>query len=275
MKNKANNEENWQIALAEQYTKGQLPVLKRTDTFRFECVRCGKCCRDREDILLNPFDLFRLCKVKKMTPFEFMKKYCEMYIGQFSYLPLIRIDFRPVYDIGGQEVIGTRCPFLGRSGETFHCRVNDGKPFVCFAYPLGRIQKDYGQIDYLFQDDVSCAGAIKAQKDNIMQNVEEWMCGKETVDREEQYLSIFNRFLQNYHKWINAEKLAKSNILDGKLYQTWLTTIADLLYTNYDYEKDEEVFLKQFELNVEAMETVCKTFVDHFASIIDLRPRIN
>lgn len=89
-----------------------------------------------------------------------------------------------------------------------------------------------------------------------MQNVEEWMCGKEKVDREEQYLSIFNRFLQNYHKWLNAEKLAKSNILDGKLYQTWFTTIADLLYTNYDYEKDEEAFLKQFELNVEAMETV-------------------
>ena len=81
--------------------------------------------------------------------------------------------------------------------------------------------------------------------------------------------------MQNYHKWLNAEKLAKSNILDGKLYQTWFTTIADLLYTNYDYEKDEEAFLKQFELNVEAMETVCKTFVDHFASIIDLRPRKN
>ncbi len=273
MKEKANEEKNVQVQLAEKYMNGQLPVLKRKDTFQFDCIRCGECCRNREDILLGPFDLFRLCKIKQMKPFDFMKKYCEMYIGHFSYLPLIRIGFRPVYDIGGNNVIGTRCPFLGRSGDLFHCRVNEGKTFVCFAYPLGRVQANNGQIDYVLQDDVSCAGALKARQENTQQTVEDWMCGKEKLDKEERYLPLFNSFLNNYHDWIDVEKLAKCNIQDGKLYQTWLVTMAELLYTNYDFEADEEAFLEQLALNVKAMEEICKTFVEHFSPLIDLKPK--
>ena len=32
------------------------------DTFKFNCTLCGKCCKDREDILLTPRDIFRLAK---------------------------------------------------------------------------------------------------------------------------------------------------------------------------------------------------------------------
>lgn len=27
------------------------------DTFRFHCTMCGKCCIEREDILLNPYEI--------------------------------------------------------------------------------------------------------------------------------------------------------------------------------------------------------------------------
>ena len=29
-------------------------ALKPGETFRFRCRQCGKCCKNREDILLNP-----------------------------------------------------------------------------------------------------------------------------------------------------------------------------------------------------------------------------
>lgn len=273
MKNKVSNEKNWQERIMEQYMNGELQVLKRKDTFNFDCVRCGECCRNRTDILLNPFDFFRLCRAKKISPKDFITKYCVLYVGHSSFLPLIRVDFRPVYDVGGENVIGTRCPFLGRKGELFHCRVNDAKPFVCFAYPLGRHEKDTGEIEYVLQDGLNCAGGRKAQADGTSQVVEEWMQGKEKVDLEERYLPIFDNFLKTYHEWIDVEKLAKCNMLEGRLFRIWLANIAEILYMNYDFDADDEAFLAQFALNIKAVETVCKTFVEHFASVIDLRPK--
>ena len=35
-------------------------ALKPGQTFRFHCTQCGDCCRNREDILLTPYDLFRI-----------------------------------------------------------------------------------------------------------------------------------------------------------------------------------------------------------------------
>ena len=34
--------------------------LTADDPFRFHCTQCGKCCINREDILLTPLDLFRM-----------------------------------------------------------------------------------------------------------------------------------------------------------------------------------------------------------------------
>ena len=33
-------------------------IVSSDDTFRFHCTQCGKCCTERDDILLTPRDLF-------------------------------------------------------------------------------------------------------------------------------------------------------------------------------------------------------------------------
>lgn len=43
------------------------------DTFRFHCDQCGRCCTQREDIILSPMDIFRISKELKMSPTEFYK----------------------------------------------------------------------------------------------------------------------------------------------------------------------------------------------------------
>ena len=57
------------------------------DTFNFRCIMCGNCCRDREDILLSPVDIFNLAKHFNKQPFEIIKSYCEVYIGNSSKMP--------------------------------------------------------------------------------------------------------------------------------------------------------------------------------------------
>ena len=98
------------------------------DTFRFRCTMCGKCCRNREDILLNPFDLYRLAKGLGIAPEEVVDKYCDVYIGNSSRFPIVRLN-----SVG----VDKRCPFL----EGNRCSVHHVKPTVCALFPLGRYVK--------------------------------------------------------------------------------------------------------------------------------------
>ena len=34
--------------------------LNPEDKFRFKCRACGKCCKNRHDIILPPYDIWRL-----------------------------------------------------------------------------------------------------------------------------------------------------------------------------------------------------------------------
>lgn len=68
--------------------------LTADDPFRFHCTQCGKCCINREDILLTPLDLFRIANELKLSLKEFIDQYCELYIGPDSHFPIIRLKPR-------------------------------------------------------------------------------------------------------------------------------------------------------------------------------------
>lgn len=96
--------------------------------FRFHCDQCGACCRNRDDILLNPYDLHRVSNALGIPPAETVDRYCVVYIGGSSRFPCVLL--KPV---GPQKV----CPLL--KGNL--CSVHKGKPTVCALYPLGRATK--------------------------------------------------------------------------------------------------------------------------------------
>lgn len=95
------------------------------EPFKFHCTMCGKCCINREDILLNPRDMYNLAKELSMTPHEVMNTYCETYIGSDSRMPVVRL--KPRGEI-------KRCPLL----KDRKCSVHNAKPTVCALFPLGR-----------------------------------------------------------------------------------------------------------------------------------------
>ena len=86
--------------IIEDFEKKQLGP---DEPFKFHCTMCGKCCINRENILLNPRDMYNLAKELNMTPHEVMNTYCETYIGSDSRMPVVRL--KPRGEI-------KRCPLL-------------------------------------------------------------------------------------------------------------------------------------------------------------------
>ena len=129
------------------------------DTFELRCHTCGRCCRDCDDILLNPEDLFNLASWFDITPREAAEKYCKGYIGKNSKIPLLCLKM--------QEP-GRVCPLLQPGG----CRLGNKRPIVCRLFPLGRVtlstndsavDVDSNQLErrYVLQQLTSCHGKPK------------------------------------------------------------------------------------------------------------------
>ena len=95
------------------------------EPFKFHCDMCGKCCINRDDILLNAKDVYNMAKELQMEPVDMVLKYCETYIGESSRIPILRI--KPRGSI-------RRCPLM----KAHKCSVHNAKPTVCAMFPIGR-----------------------------------------------------------------------------------------------------------------------------------------
>lgn len=118
--------------IKQDFENRQLDV---DEPFHFHCTICGKCCINREDILLTPRDLFNLARELHLTPRDVFDRYCECYIGEYSRLPVVRL--KPQGSV-------KRCPLL----KDRKCSVHGAKPAVCALFPIGRgMAVDKGRID--------------------------------------------------------------------------------------------------------------------------------
>ena len=50
--------------------------LSIDDTFHFHCTECGECCKQREDILLTPYDLNRIGRYQNIEVGQIIQDYC-------------------------------------------------------------------------------------------------------------------------------------------------------------------------------------------------------
>lgn len=69
-------------------------LIGEDEPFKFHCDMCGKCCINRDDILLNAKDVYNMAKELQMEPADMVKTYCETYIGESSRIPIVRIKPR-------------------------------------------------------------------------------------------------------------------------------------------------------------------------------------
>ena len=223
------NVENWTVGLDE--------------TFQFRCTQCGKCCVDREDILLNARDMYMISKHLGKQTFEVFSEYCETYIGQSSHIPILRL--RPI----GKTM---RCPFL----KDRKCIVHEAKPSVCALYPLGRYMKfDKGsneaisdgeaKVRYLLQP-ISCGDT------NETHTVREWLSGFDFSLEDRAYI-LWNEALTCISTGL---KKAEKVVPEERMEPIWKSVFI-LLYLNY---LTTEEFIPQLERNLAKAKELMKIF---------------
>lgn len=139
----------------EYYTTHIVSPKRR---FTFRCDGCGKCCENRDDIILSGLDLYQLTSfLKRKNTLEFIREFCIVTIGQNSKIPLCLLK-----SVGYER----RCPFLMKNKK---CKVHKVKPSVCALFPLGRsYNPQTGEIHYMLQD-------IDCGLNDHSQSVQEWI----------------------------------------------------------------------------------------------------
>ena len=191
--------------------------LEAEDGFRFRCTQCGKCCRDRNDILLSPFDLCRISLALNKTLPDVLQGYCELYVGENSRFPLAALKMRE--DNG-------KCPFLG---EDDRCSIQLSKPSVCALFPLGR----FGSRD--------AEGHVK-----IMYILQPTECGsKDEEHTPREWMGEFN--MRDSEEWFDAWQDAVFSIsekfrdilpkMPGRSGDAMLSAAAQILYLRYHPEQ--------------------------------------
>ena len=203
-------------------------ALKPGQTFRFHCTQCGDCCRNREDILLTPYDLFRIAGQLGVTPGEVVKTYCEVYLGSSSHFPVVRL-----LPVGEDKA----CPFLKEN----HCSIHSSKPTVCALFPLGRAMQyearngeQERKLFYILQD-VDCGLQDQTH------TVEEWLGAFELESSEAWFLEwtdILGKLVTLIHQL--------EEMLSDKLMQMILNIALTEIYMHYDQGVD---FMQQFRGN--------------------------
>ena len=200
----------------EEYLK--LPKLGKDDTFTFGCNRCGSCCRERDDILLRPLDLFKIAKYLNKSIQEVVTEYCESYEGADSKMPIVRIKPRAWR--------GT-CPFAGKEG----CAIHPVKPSVCALFPLGRMTNyETKEFTYFIQP-ITCGNKKQSQ------TIREWLGDFSMLDEEE--------FAMLWQLKVLEISQILIDIYDRHTFghEPVFATVLMNLYILYDLEKE---FMPQF-----------------------------
>ena len=208
------------------------------DVFAFRCHSCGKCCKQREDILLNSRDVYNIAKALKLTHEQVIERYCECYIGQDSRVPIVRLK---------PEGVNRVCPLLAGS----RCSVHSLKPTVCALYPIGRVlaaesaPEELGlgspnEIQYIINP-VECASRRKKQ------TVRQWleMFG---IPVEDTFFTVWHKSLFRLIEDVRLfEKQSGPNnsamdMIWGAMYQS--------IYMLYNVKEE---FQPQFDSNIEKL----------------------
>jgi Fe-S-cluster containining protein len=213
------------------------------DVFAFKCRECGKCCRGREDILLNSRDLYNIAMALDMTHKQVIEKYCDAFIGRDSRFPIVRLKPK-----GASRV----CPLL--SGD--RCSVHLLKPVVCALAPLGRVmlaeaatehmgaEIDFdpelyriNEIQYILTS-TACGSAKRKQ------TVRQWL-ENYSIPTNDKFFIKWNEALFKLVTVVQQHE-GKDYATDRAMEMMW-SAIYSSLYIDYDTRQE---FHTQFENNI-------------------------
>lgn len=203
------------------------------EPFSFHCTMCGKCCMDREDILLSPKDIYRMARELGMAPDDLFGQYCEAYIGQDSRIPIVRLKPREP---------ARRCPLL----KNRKCMVHNAKPVVCAMFPIGRCMVaenpkegigDFSKtrLEYIFVDP---ACGDKSETHTVREYLESFGI---PAEGDGYFMKWHQTILRMGGIFREVEKAVSEKVMNT----VWTAAFA-AVYLNYETDKD---FTPQFDRN--------------------------
>lgn len=198
-------------------------TLGLDDTFEFNCKACGKCCKNRSDIVLTPYDVYRIAGFFERTPEEIITRYCEVYEGEHTHIPVVWL--KPVPP-------DNACPLL----RDRKCAVHAAKPVVCRVYPLARIANSQaGNIRYYFNG-ASCRHEPRPIK------VRDWLADVASEESEQAGLAWMNTIACVLYG-IHPERMKCGRETRSRV----LNDVFIAMYLNYDLKAP---FAPQLERNI-------------------------
>ena len=221
------------------------------DTFHFKCLECGKCCKNREDILLNSRDLFNIAKKLGLSTSQTIKQYCETFVGHSSKMPVVRL-----LPTGHNRT----CPLL-KDGK---CTVHDSKPTICALYPIGRVIEGTQTAEML-----QAADQVKMQY--ILNPIN---CGRQKHKHTvRSWLEMFNIPIEDefYFMWSELIIMLSSTMrgfedrgLSRNVLDVMWQSIGTALYAAYDVNED---FMEQFKRNHNKILELFKSIEEKFPTV--------
>ncbi len=184
-----------------------------------DCKGCSACCQCMGDsIILDPADIFRLCRGLDMDFSRLLEKHIALGVVDGIILPHLCME-------GREE----RCSFLTDEGR---CGIHAYRPGICRIFPLGRIYEN-GDFRYFLQTK-ECDSKIHTKV-----KISKWI----DVERQADY----RKFLIKWHYLLNdLEELVKKN--EELCKEINMGLLQSFYVAEYDTKRD---FYEQFEKRFE------------------------
>jgi Fe-S-cluster containining protein len=184
----------------------KITKLNLHDSLPLTCTRIGTCCHGNQ-VLLNPWELFRIAKEKKITPRQFRDLYCD--------LGGIRLEFNAKKDSRGKSA-------CSQYVDGFGCSVHLGRPLACRLFPLGR-QVQNNEVHYIHQGETfPCLNGCAEVVNLPLISVGDYLEGQQTEIHEKvqgDYLEIMQNLADIGFELILDSGLAESG--DTKTLALW------------------------------------------------------
>lgn len=180
------------------------------------CKDCSACCHGMgESIVLDPLDVWRLCRAEKTTMQELMRTSAELHVVDGVILPNLRMT--------GKE---DGCYYLNEDGR---CRIHGARPGICRMFPLGRIYENGGMSYFLQLHECKKESRSKIK-------VKKWI-DTPNLKQYEQYILSWHYFLE-----AAEEKTGQENGMNQK--EISLHILKNFYFAPYS---DTEDFYIQFK----------------------------
>lgn len=180
-----------------------------------DCKGCHACCCDMgSSIVLDPFDIYRLCLGMNTSFEQLLAEHIELNVSEKVLLPNLKMG------------VEKKCSFLNEEGR---CAIHRFRPGICRLFPLGRIYEN-GSFQYFLQTQ-ECKNENRTKI-----KVRKWI----QTEPFKQYES----FIADWHYFIVKLQEEAKALEDDSMLQTLNLYLLRTFYMKpYEAERD---FYEQF-----------------------------